>query len=886
MKNSLKGRMIIPIIAVLIAMVVFIISYVTIAKQNLVDNLTDDRIEAAFGSIEAYLGRLEAYNEMTTRAIASSQDISNYVRFWNSGVQTPAVREVIMNYLNNSLEELEVDAFVVLDAEGTVILRTHDPDNHSDSGRVAPTFVRALDQGEVSTAYASTSAISMSLTSAAPIIMSGEIIGAISAVISMDTDYFVDHFSEYFNAEITVFRGSERVATTVRDQFGNRLLGTDAEQSVVDDVINNGEIIRTEVELDSDTFHVYYLPLPGWDGVPIGMFSIGFSNAHAIAATNDMQFYIILIGFAGLLVVAILIYFLMSKALNPLQELAANANEIAKGNIAVNFKAESKDEIGQVSKAFSGIVKTLNILVEDFVHAEHEISRGFVRYRLENDNLSGVYQEIFDRVNNITKEYVAVFDRITEPFMIIDKNCRMLFSNDIIDKLTRTDFHAVRGMHLNDFVNGDLASHEYIVNTLRDGKPRVEGTVKLQLNPDELFTLELNVMPCFVKGEVVGAILLMTNVTHIHDMKRRVEKQSEFSTDQFIKLANNLHEALEEGHLDVSFERLSKDDEDTAAIAENFNDVMGILTTSMSSINGYISELQHALQEMAHKNFDQEIIADYKGDFSKIKESVNVILKDLNVFLTELYALSNSVQSDASTIAASAQEMAAGFTEQLEIMIDIRKQVGKIAQEAGHTLENTKEAQSLSASAKSDAEEGTIHMEGMLSSMEEIRVSTNTIAGIIKTIEDIAFQTNLLALNASVEAARAGEHGRGFSVVAEEVRNLASRVAVSVKESSDIIQISIDKANAGMKTANDTARALHKIVEGVESIDTVIDKIVVSTIDQNKLVENVELDVQKINEMVEDDVKTISQNADATQELMQEAEVLQSKLGEFKLRGR
>lgn len=360
------------------------------------------------------------------------------------------------------------------------------------------------------------------------------------------------------------------------------------------------------------------------------------------------------------------------------------------------------------------------------------------------------------------------------------------------------------------------------------------------------------------------------------------KKQSEFRNAELNKLMGNL-ENLSAGNLLCDIDH-GTPDEDTRVVYELFQTIGNKLFDSVQTIKGYITEISDVLTQVSEGDLCVNITSEYKGDFAELKSSINNIITSVSSVLTEINTAAAQVASGTRQVSDGSQEISQGATEQSSAIEELTATVTQIAEQTKNNALSANQANELTLAAKEDAALGNKHMEAMQKAMAEINEASLNISKIIKVIDDIAFQTNILALNAAVEAARAGIHGKGFAVVAEEVRNLAARSANAAKETTDLIEGSIKKAEAGTKIADETAKALSNIVSGVDKAAQLVGKITAESNEQASAITQVNKGIEQMNAVVQLNSATSEETAASAEELSSQAELLKEMAGRFKLK--
>ncbi len=339
--------------------------------------------------------------------------------------------------------------------------------------------------------------------------------------------------------------------------------------------------------------------------------------------------------------------------------------------------------------------------------------------------------------------------------------------------------------------------------------------------------------------------------------------------------------------------------------------VLYLFAAFYSSIMLSISKLKAAAGSLSNGDFTITVDIESRDEMQTVAEHMNAMIEKNKALVSQVISAANQVVNSANNSATTSHKTQKGISEQnMQIdmvataMNEMTATVAEVASNAASASDATRDASSEAANGHKIVN-NTINSINKLSNevgnatsvIKKLESDSESIGSVLDVIRSIAEQTNLLALNAAIEAARAGEQGRGFAVVADEVRTLASRTQASTEEIQQMIELLqegtrnavsvMEKGNEqtqeSVSHAAEAGKALNAITAAVDHISLMNEQIASAAEEQTSVAEEINRNIINVSNISNETAEGADQTAESSETLRTVANQLHNLVGGFKV---
>ena len=346
--------------------------------------------------------------------------------------------------------------------------------------------------------------------------------------------------------------------------------------------------------------------------------------------------------------------------------------------------------------------------------------------------------------------------------------------------------------------------------------------------------------------------------------------------------------------------------------------IAAVIALSLAGLYWYMQRSLKPLQKVAEVlrnisegDLGQKIEVTSNDEIGALQKAMKAMVEQLRDMLGSINGMTEKLAGSAGDMTRIADEVSQGVQQQQSQTDQVATAMNEMTATVQEVARHAEEAAGAATNADSQAADGNRVVSATISAINKLAEEVEQASGVIHKLEQdsenigavltviksIAEQTNLLALNAAIEAARAGEQGRGFAVVADEVRTLASRTQKSTEEIESMIEKlqqgarnavtamdgSRNRAQTGVDQAAQAGKTLSSITEAVATITHMNNQIATAANEQSAVAEEINRSIVGISEVAEMSAHSAVQTATATDELSALAVELRGLVNRFRL---
>ena len=535
--------------------------------------------------------------------------------------------------------------------------------------------------------------------------------------------------------------------------------------------------------------------------------------------------------------------------------------------------------------SISGVLGLIFLLVNNIQYSNALVNNGFSQGEI------GIFSTYLNKEPALIREMILLHDEAELQAAVAELDEIQLITNEAVQVMVahcktpaEQEYISIIAETLPEYrsifanveelavTNQDEAATDLLLTqgkpTLKKLTDAVEGLIDLNVNVGNSVSARSQIQTYIIIGVMILVIIAAVLIS---------SKFAKIIARLLSEPISKVHEAslqLVSGDLNITVEKMYPDE---------IGDMADSFRNAADTIKAYIDDLNRGLGEVANGNFNIAPEADFRGDFSALKDALQTIIVSLSDTLRKIHESSESVSLGATQMAESAQTLAEGATDQAASVEELTATIQNITNAVVNTSDKANKSHQDAMEFEIEAGKSNEDIRELTAAMRRINDTSKQIANIIAEIEDIASQTNLLSLNASIEAARAGEAGKGFAVVADQIGKLAADSATAAVNTRKLIENSIHEIEIGNEITEKTTSAIEVVINGIKMLAQSTREISDLSETQADSMKQLEMGVEQIAEVIQNNSAAAQQTSATSEELSAQATTLEELVNQFNL---
>ncbi|QBP75837.1 HAMP domain-containing protein [Herbaspirillum huttiense] len=300
-------------------------------------------------------------------------------------------------------------------------------------------------------------------------------------------------------------------------------------------------------------------------------------------------------------------------------------------------------------------------------------------------------------------------------------------------------------------------------------------------------------------------------------------------------------------------------------------------------VTGPLSQAAQVASRVAKGDLCGRIDGGFQGETGQLLSSLQDMRQGLSHLVREVRHGARVMRGSAGEIAEGALNLTTRATQQAGSLQQAAAAMEQLNQAVQQSADRAQQACSLTRSAAQAALEGGVAVSEVVGNMHAVHLAAGRIEEIVAKLDNLSSQTNLLALNAAVEAAHAGTHGQAFSVVADEVRQLARRSADAAQEIRVLLNDAMARINQGSRRAQTAGRSMQEVVAQVGRLNQLIGEVASASSQQSAGARRISQSVSAIDQATQRNVLLVQQSSAAAEAMRLATERMAALMARFRL---